>query len=43
MLPPPVARLAEAGRHAQIGLAHLVLLLLASRVLSHDASVDPRM
>ena len=41
MLPPAVARLAEAGGHAQLRLAHLVLLPLARRVLAHDARVNP--
>ena len=41
VLPPAVARLAEAGGHAQLRLAHLVLLPLARRVLAHDARVDP--
>ena len=41
MLAAPVSRLAEAGGDAEARLAHLVLLLLARRVLAHDASVDP--
>ena len=42
VLPPAVARLAEARGHAQLRLAHLVLLPVAGRVLAHDASVDPK-
>ena len=42
MLPPAVTRLAEARRHSKLRLAHLVLLLVASRVLANDAGVDPK-
>ena len=41
VLPPAVSRFAEARRHSQLRFAHLVLLLLAGRVLTNDAGVDP--
>ena len=41
MLPAAVSGLAEAGGDAEARLAHLVLLLLARRVLPHDTRVDP--